>query len=174
MLGRLIAALLIVSGLTACTATAPTVDVDPNRGVRPVAVRTYSLVVENMPGFLVPIMREELVGALAAQGAVEVAGGGDVEFRLTFEQVTLLAGDIPSSVKFEGVTAPEEATRFIARAELTARVMDSATVIRVGSLSRVHTVSAGVYMHPRSRQAIRRGFEQLLGPFLAPGAAVAP
>ena len=160
--------------LLGCASTAPVVDVDPNRGLSRIEVDTYTLVVEAMPGFLVPFMRDELVAALGARGATEVGAAGDVEFRLVFEQVMLLAGDVPSSLKFEGTTAPEEATRFVARVDLIAVVPGRPEPIRIGSLSRVHSVSAGVYMHPRAHAAIRRGFDDLLGRFLANGTPASP
>jgi hypothetical protein len=167
-------AVFVLAMMLGCASTAPVVDVDPNRGLAPVEVETYSLVVERMPGFLVPFMRDELVAALAARGVEEVGSGGDVEFRLVFEQVTLLEGDVPARDKFEGTIAPEEASRFLARVELIALMPGKSVPIRVGAISRVHTVTAGVYMHARAHAAIRRGFDELLDGFVAAGAATSP
>ena len=167
-------AAFVLATMLGCASTAPVVDVDPNRGLVPVEVRTYALVVERMPGFLVPFMRDELVAALAARGAEEVGSGGDVEFRLVFEQVTLLEGDVPPRDEFEGTIAPEDASRFLARVELIALLPGKSVPIRVGRISRVHTVTAGVYMHERAHAAIRRGFDELLDGFLAGGVVTSP
>jgi hypothetical protein len=165
-LRRLAFLCVLLIGIAGC-ATAPVVDVDPNHGLQRVAVSTYSLVLEEMPGFLAPMMRDELVGALADRGAREVAADGDVEFRLRFEQVTLVAEDVvPATDRFEGTIAPEAATRFIAEAVLSAVPRGQSAAVVVGSISRVHAVSAGAYMHPRARGALRRGFAELLADFL--------
>jgi hypothetical protein len=160
--------LAVVAALFAGCTTQPTVDVDPNKRVEHVAVSSYTLVIDQMPGFLAPMMRDELVAALDARGAREVAAGGDVEFRLRFRQVTLDAEDVAPEDRFDGTIAPEEATRFVAEAVLTALLPGRSKPVLVGSISRVHAISAGAYMHARSRAAIRRGFDQLLDGFLTP------
>jgi len=150
-----------------CASRASDIDVDANPQQPRITVDTYTLVVEDMPAFLAPIMRDALVGALAARGATEVADGGDVEFRLVFTQLSLLAGELPPSDRSESTLSPEETTRFVPRVELLVRVRGTATPQRIGAISRVHSVSAGVYMHPRASIAIRHAFDVLLAGFLA-------
>jgi len=157
----------VLTLIVGCASRASDVDVDANPQLPRTTVDTYTLVVEDMPAFLAPIMRDALVGALAARGATEVADGGDVEFRLVFAQLSLLAGELPPSDRSESTLSPEETTRFVPRVELLARVPGTDTALRIGAISRVHSVSAGVYMHPRASIAIRQAFETLLAGFLA-------
>jgi hypothetical protein len=162
--------LLLVSSvamLTACATTRAVVEVDPAPVQQPIAATTYTVVVEQMPSFLVPFMRDELVAALAARGATEVADNGDVEFRLRFEQVTLLAAAVPSGDQPTGTVTPESATRFLPRVELLALKRGDSAAVSVGKISRLHSVAAGVYMHAEARPAIRRAFDELLEHFLA-------
>lgn len=162
-----IGALCFAVLLSGCVSTTPTIDVDSNEPVTPVAITTYTLMIEQMPGFLVPYFRDELVAALAARGATEVAADGDAGFVLRFEQVALGAESLPRDDLGEK-TATEERTRFMARVELLVRPRGAADAIRVGSLSRVHAITTGAYMHQGARGPIRQGFDQLLAPLILP------
>ncbi len=154
----------LVVALCGCASTAK-LDVDVNEPVRPARISSYSLTVENMPGFLEPYFRDELIAALAARGAarsaVEVPADSDAQFVLRFER-TPLDVERESGDQLGEPTAPEEATRFVARVELSVRLRGERDATRLGSLSRVHTVTAGAYMHQRARAQIQQGFERLL------------
>lgn len=152
--------------IVGCASRAAEVDVSANPELPRMHADTYTLVIEDMPGFLAPLMREALTASLASRGATEVASDGDVEFRIVFAQLSLHAGELPPSGRFESTIAPEQTTRFVPRVELIAKQPGDHASLRIGTISRVHAVSAGVYMHPRSNVAIRRAFDTLLAEFL--------
>ena len=162
-----IGALFFAALLCGCVSTTPSIDVDINEPVTPVTLTTYTLTIERMPGFLVPYFRDELNAALAARGATEVAADGDAGFVLRFDQVPLGGESPPRDVLGEKTTT-EERARFMARVELLVRPRGAAEPIRVGSLSRVHAITTGAYMHQRARGPIRQGFDQLLAPLILP------
>jgi hypothetical protein len=155
-----VAAVLLMVALGGCASTRK-LDVDVNEPIRPARISSYTVMIENLPGFLEPYFRDELIAALAARGAAEVSENGDAEFVLRFEQ-TPLGDEHPRSDQLGDAIATDEPTRFIARVELSVRLRGQRDAIRLGSLSRVHTVTTGGYMHQRARTQIRRGFEQLL------------
>ena len=59
----LVAALLILAG---CTSAGRSVDVDAS--ATPHSIATYTIELQEMPGFLVPYFHDDLVAALAARG----------------------------------------------------------------------------------------------------------
>ena len=162
-----ISVLCFAALLFGCVSTTPAIDVDINESVTPVQIATYTLTIEQMPGFLVPYFRDELNAALAARGATEVAADGDAGFVLRFEQVVLGAESPPRDVLGEKL-ATEERARFMARVELLVRLRGAADTSRVGSLTRVHAITTGAYMHQRARGPIRQGFDQLLARLILP------
>lgn len=151
--------------LCGCVSMTPSIDVAINEPVTPVEITSYTLTIEQMPGFLVPYFRDELTAALAARGATEVAADGDAGFLLRFEQVALGAESPARDDRGETI-ASEERARFIARVELSVRLRGAANSIGVGSLARVHAITTGAYMHQRARGSIRQGFDQLLAPLI--------
>ena len=162
-----IGALCFAVLLCGCVSMTPPIDVDINEPVMPIVITTYTLTIDGMPGFLLPYFRDELIAALTARGATEVAADGDAGFVLRFEQVALGAESEPRDDLGEK-TATEERARFMARVELLVRLRGTADTIRVGSLSRVHAITTGAYMHQRARGAIRQGFDRLLAPLIRP------
>lgn len=159
-----IAVAVLVIALCGCASTAK-LDVDVNDLIRPARISSYTVTVENMPGFLEPYFRDELIAALAARGAAEVPENGDADFVLRFGQ-TSLGDEPPRGDQLGDSTATEEPLRFTARVHLSVRLRGERDAMRLGSLSRVHTVAAGDYMHQRARGQIRRGFDQLLAPLM--------
>ena len=144
--------------LSGCTSIAK-LDVDVNEPIRPVRIDSYSLTLENMPGFLEPYFRDELIAALAARGATEVPANSEAEFVLRFER-TPLTDEHPTGDQIGDRTGHEEPTRFIARVVLSVQLRGDRDATKLGSLSRVHSVTAGAYMHQRARAQIRDGFAQ--------------
>lgn len=151
--------------LAACASTPSKVEVqiDPHRA--PVAFSTYSLTTEEMPSFLVAFMRDAFVAALSERGARETFDHADVSFILRLHPIEPLAGAVSGAESVDGTPMAEAATRFMARVDVFAAQPHSAPQL-IGSLSRVHTISDGVYMHPRAHEAIRRAFNELLAGFV--------
>ena len=123
---------------------------------------SYTLQFNDMPGFLVPYMRDALVGALTAKGMHEVRADGQATVTLTYSETYPDAHQPIVDDGFGDPLATERSRQFIAVVTLEIRrAADGAEVLR-GSLSRMHTVTVGEYMHERARAAIRAGFDQLL------------
>jgi hypothetical protein len=148
--------------LAGCASIGQEVDSEVTQGVSPLPVETFSLQIENMPGFLVPYFRDELVGVLAKAGASEVAGQADVAFTLRYVQVDLAEPEALPDELGERVGS-EDPARFIARVEVEARRPGSSNPVFAAVLSRVHQVTVGAYMHERARLAIRRALARVLG-----------
>ena len=150
-----------------CTSAGHSLSVDVDASVAPRDVASYTIEIEQMPGFLVPFFHDELVAALAARGAKEVAAEGDVAFVLRFSQLPLgETVDRPDTLGEH--TGSVDVSRFLARVELFAKTPDVAAPIRIGALSRPHSVMTGAYMHERARGQIRQGFDRLLAAYIAP------
>ena len=142
----LIAILIFTAG---CTSAGRSLSVEVDPSVTPRSVATYTIELQEMPGFLVPYFREELVAALSAHGAKEVDDSGDVAFVLRFSQLPL--GENVARPDAMGESTGSVATsRFLARVELFAQAPNGAPV-RLGMLSRAHAVATGAYMHARAR-----------------------
>lgn len=160
------AAFVLLVVLCACSSTA-NIDVDVNEPVQRLRVDSYSVRLEGMPGFLEPFFRDELVAALAARGATQAPANGDAEFVLRYEQ-TPLGPERPNAAIGDRNDAlgdrneRQEPARFVARVDLSLRLRGDPNTTHLGSLSRVHTVTTGEYMHQRARLQIRQGFERLL------------
>lgn len=131
-------------------------------GASPLPLQTYAITVDDMPGFLVPYFRDELVGVLANAGAQEVATDAEVEFTLRYEDVDLSINEAPLDSFGEGASM-ERPARFIARVTIEAWRPGVDKPTMTATMSRVHQVAVGAYMHQRSRAAIRRAYEEILG-----------
>ena len=104
----------------------------------------------------------DLVGRWGEGRGLEVVVEEDP---LRVEQMVLRT--LPSLIVVDADgTGSEEPARFIARVELSVRLRGERDATRLGSLSRVHTVTTGEYMHQRAEARIRQGFEQLLAPLM--------
>jgi hypothetical protein len=156
-------ACLAVGWLAACASPGNVSHkVDYCCGPAGVELSSYTLQFNDMPGFLVPYMRDALVGALAAKGMHEVSAGGQAAVTLTYSEVYPDAHQPIVDDGFGDPLATERSRQFIAVVTLQIRrAADGAEVLR-GTLSRMHTVTVGEYMHDRARVAIRAGFDQLL------------
>jgi hypothetical protein len=123
---------------------------------------SYTLQLSDMPGFLVPYMRDALTAALTAKGMREVPADGQAKVSLTYSEIYPDAGQPVVDDGFGDPLATARSRKFVAVVTLEIRrAADGAELLR-GSLSRMHTVSVGEYMHERARSAIRAGFDQLL------------
>jgi hypothetical protein len=125
---------------------------------------SYTLQLHDIPGFLVPYMRDSLVAALARKGMHEVTTGAQADVTLRYSEIYPDAGQRVVDDGFGDPLATARSRQFVAVVTVEIRrAADGAEVLR-GSLSRMHTVSVGEYMHERARTAISAGFDQLLKP----------
>jgi hypothetical protein len=126
-------------------------------------VTSYSLKLVNVPGFLVPYLRDEFEAALVAKGLTHVNADPTAFVTLTYSEIY----PDPEGLPDDGFMDPmltARSRRFIALVTVDIlRAADDAEILR-GTLSRMHTVSVGEYMHEKARVPIREGFNKLLKP----------
>ena len=126
-------------------------------------VTSYSLKLVNVPGFLVPYLRDELEAALVAKGLTHVNADPTAFVTLTYSEIY----PDPEELINDGFADPmltQRSRRFIALVTISIQRADDGAEILRGTLSRMHTVSVGEYMHDKAREPIREGFNQLLKP----------
>jgi len=154
--------LLLAGVLSGCATLESGVVSEIVEGESPLPFATYSIVIDDMPGFLVPYFHDELAGLLAQHGATEVASEADVEFRLQFDAVDL---DIepPDEDPMDSVGGVERPRRFVARVTMEARRAGNPRPVLIATLSRTHQIETGAYMHDRARGAIRLAYQRILG-----------
>jgi hypothetical protein len=124
---------------------------------------SYSLKLVNVPGFLVPYLRDELEAALVAKGLTHVNADPTAFVTLTYSEVYPDPEPLPDD-GFADPMLTERSRRFIALVTLNIERADDGAEILRGTLSRMHTVTVGEYMHEKARAPIREGFDQLLKP----------
>ena len=123
----------------------------------------YRLELHEMPGFLKPYVQDSLRAALNATGLAEEAAAplvATVDFVRTAEASAAHVDD------FEGHLEPGGGARFVAQLKLTLTDTRSGRRVLTGTLSRLHQVVPGDYMHEgRAREAMLVGFEAILRAF---------
>ena len=122
----------------------------------------YSLTLVDIPGFLLPYLRDELEPALLARGLTRVNADPEALVTLTYSEVYPDADEPLPDDGFGDPILHARSRRFIAVVTLDIRRADDGAAVLRGTLSRMHTVSVGEYMHPKARKPIRMGFDQLL------------
>lgn len=125
------------------------------------ALRSFHVRADKIPAFLGPIIVSNFSVAMAEKGLQPVTSGGAAEVILRYEQDNLLQQ--PDADSFDEQMAQGGETRFVARivAEVTASGGD--TIVWRGSISRLHTVSPGEYMHTgRASVALLSAFRDML------------
>jgi hypothetical protein len=130
-------------------------------GVAGAPLATYTLSLHDVPGFLVPYLRDELAVALLAKGMQPVETDPAALVTLTYSENYPDANDPLPDDGFSDPMLSTRPRRFIALVTLEIRRADGEAILR-GTLSRLHTVSVGEYMHQRARVPIRAGFADLL------------
>jgi len=127
------------------------------------ALTSYSLKLVNVPGFLVPYLSDELEAALVAKGLTHVNADPSALVTLTYSEIYPDPEPLPQD-GFSDPMLSERSRRFIALVTLDIQRADDGAEILRGTLSRMHTVTVGEYMHQKARVPIREGFDQLLKP----------
>jgi hypothetical protein len=131
-------------------------------GTNEVPLSSYTIQLNDIPGFLVPYLRDELIAALAEKGMREVPSGGQANVSLTYSEIYPDAGQAVVDDGFGDPLATARSRQFVAVVTLEIRRAANGAEVLRGTLSRMHTVSVGEYMHERARTAIRAGFDRLL------------
>jgi len=160
---RLFGAVVVLLATTACVVDpAVSHDVAYCCGPPGTVMKTYSLSLTEVPGFLAPLLREELVGALAARGLRPAEANPDVLVTLRYSETYADADRPYVNDGFADPLATGGQRQFVAHVTLEIRRAADGTDVLRGALSREHTVSVGEYNHDKARDAIRGGFDALL------------
>ncbi|MFT5691023.1 MAG: hypothetical protein ACI92E_000348 [Oceanicoccus sp.] len=127
-----------------------------------VSYREYGLEVVDMPLFLADYIATEFTAVLEEKGLIRNDRVNDVKVVLRYKQVDLVPGQevIDPYVKNESLNIE---LSYIATVEIDIIETQSSDLVWAGSVSRVHRVRPGEYMHEdRARPYFYSAFQSLL------------
>ena len=122
----------------------------------------YGLEVQNMPIFLRDYVTAEFESAFNQKGLSRNDRINDVRVVLRYVQIDLVPGqaEIDPFVRIERLNVE---LNYIARIEIEILETQSNDVVWAGSVSRIHQVTPGEYMHEnRARPYFQQAFQSLL------------
>lgn len=125
---------------------------------------TFSVVAEDIPAFLGPLMVSNLIVALTHHGLQPVSDEPDLAVVLRYVQENL---SIPRERdNFEEMISTGDSERFAARMTIEIRDPASGTLVWSGYIERLHDVGPGEWMHTgRASVAIYDSFVEVLKDF---------
>ena len=122
---------------------------------------TFTVVPENIPAFLGPLMVSNLSVAFAGKGLQPVMEDADLAITLSYEQIDLNQQNVKDD--FGEHIAPGGEVRFIAKMVVEVRKTGTEKIMWAGSIQRTHTISPGEYMHTGNASiALLDAFNELL------------
>jgi hypothetical protein len=125
---------------------------------------TFTVVPENIPVFLGPLMVSNLSVAFAGKGLQPVMEDADLAITLRFEQIDLTQENAKDD--FDEHISPGGEVRFIAKMIVEVRKTNKDKIMWSGSIQRTHTVSPGEYMHTGNASiALLDAFSELLSEY---------
>ena len=125
----------------------------------------YGLRTENMPLFLRDYVTDEFESAFQEKGLTRNDQINDVRVVLRYDHINLNTQqqDIDPFIRVESISVQLD---YIARIEIEITETSSNNVIWGGTISRIHQVTPGEYMHEdRSRPAFRQAFRSVLASY---------
>lgn len=127
---------------------------------------TFAISADALPGFLQPVLVDELTQALTRKGLSFSDTGSDLLVRLTLNQENL--GEQAAPDPFQGRLDPGGEVRFLADLRIDMIDTVSKEVVWTGVLSRIHDVVPGAVMPlDKARIAIGAALEELLADYPA-------
>ena len=131
-------------------------------------ISTFRVEFEQMPEFLKPMLRDEAAIVLRTKNLDYVEGEAHSILTMKLINRTLDSVDEAQDEAWERI-APGGGVRFIAEVNLDMRDAVSGERIWGGTMSRVHNVYEGSYMHDApARAAMRRAFMNLFADYPSP------
>ncbi|PCJ28220.1 MAG: hypothetical protein COA96_01555 [SAR86 cluster bacterium] len=127
----------------------------------------YGLEVQNMPLFLRSYMTTEFESALQQKGLSRNDQINDIRVILRYKQIDLVPGqqEIDPFIRIEALNVE---LNYIARIEIEIFETRSNDLVWAGSVSRIHQVTPGEYMHEdRARPHFYQAFQSLLASYPA-------
>lgn len=166
------ATLFVAIGCLAMAAcgSLPSISTDVTYCCRPAAetVHSFRVEFEDMPEFLKPMLRDEASIVLDSKGLDYTEGDADAVLTMTYID-TPLSPDNTGQDEAQGSVAPDGGAQF--KAEVRVELKNSVTseLISSGSVSRIHNVTVGAYMHETpAREAMRKAFVELFSDYPDP------
>lgn len=168
---------LFCAGLLAGCAVAPTAMeayVPEHCNAATVKFGTFDIRQEEMPGFIEPVLRTALAGALERQGLTAVAPGGvaDVTMAARFSLIDLNREPGTEGTRadtFGERLAPGQVTRFIAHVDLELEDNRDERLIWRGAMDRRHTILGGETFHDdRAILIVSTTLDQMLEGIVTP------
>ena len=156
-------------GITSC-GSLPQIATDTSYCCLPAAeqVYTYRVEFEDMPEFLKPMLRDEASNVLHTKNLRYTEGTAHAVLSMTYVDRTYGGPESGRDEAWE-TTAPGGGMRFIAEVQMELRNTVSNELIWAGSMSRLHNVYEGSYMHEApARAAMRGAFTELFSEFPDP------
>jgi hypothetical protein len=161
---RLVALLPLVACFTlASCGTLPTVatSVDYCCQTGTEGIKTFRVEFEEVPEFLKPMLRDEASIVLGAKGLEYVEGDAHAILAMKFVNRTLESGEAAGDEAWETI-APGGGVRFIAEVEVELKEVVSRELLWAGSMSRIHNVYEGSFMHDAPARTAMRNALQII------------
>jgi len=159
-------ALLVSLALASCGSlptVATSVDYCCQTGTE--GIKTFRVEFENVPDFLKPMLRDEASIVLAAKGLDYVEGEAHALLSMKFVNRTLDTTDAARDEAWETI-APGGGVRFIAEVKVELQEIVSRDVLWRGTMSRLHNVYEGSYMHDApARTAMRNALQTIFADY---------
>lgn len=146
----------------------PSISTDVTYCCRPAAesVGSFRVEFEDMPEFLKPMLRDEASIVLDSKGLDYTEGDADAVLTMTYID-TPLSSDNAGQDEEQG--APGVGAQFIAEVRVELKNSVTGELISSGSVSRIHNVTVGAYMHEApAREAMRKAFIGLFADYPDP------
>lgn len=161
-----IIAIVLFLGLAACGVAPPIathVNYSCEAGTQNVS--SYRVEFEDTPEFLKPMLRDEASIVLDRKGLEYVEGDADAILMMAFVNRTLEAGDAAHDEAWETI-APGGGVRFVAEVNMELTNTVTREKLWAGTMSRVHNVYEGSYMHDApARAAMREAFTNIFADY---------
>lgn len=148
--------------MAACGST-PSLSTNVDYCCRPLVERVHSYRVEfeDMPEFLKPMLRDEASIVLATKGMDYTEGDADAILTMSYID-TPLSKDTSGDDEASGLLIGGDGMRFVAEVRVEMKNSVTQEIVSSGSMSRIHNLTTGSYMHESpARDAMRRAFAEL-------------
>lgn len=154
----------LIAWLAGCASNTSEIDIAVVECCPPDKYETFSVVPQDIPAFLGPLMVSNFSVAFANHGMQPVPSEGDLMVVLRYEQVNLSPDR--SRGDFEERIGTGDSMRFIARIAIEMRDPETEAIVWSGHIQRLHDVGAGDWMHTgNASQAILQRFTDVLAEY---------
>jgi hypothetical protein len=161
--------------LTACSSMPPiATDVDYCCVPGTQGIHTFRVEFKDMPEFLKPMLRDEVSIVLDTKGVEYTEGDADATMLMAFVHNPLTSQSANEDSMSESLSQGGD-SRFVAEVQMELRGNVNKELIWSGSMTRVHNVAVGSYMHDApARAAMRQAFINMFADYPDPSLSQLP